>query len=70
MIIHVVLLFSESIAIIVRVVLVKNNISFHYRMIVYSSLFSIDLLVQMLICYICYTQGSSIQLAKFECVID
>jgi hypothetical protein len=28
-----------------------------------------DLLVQLMICYICWTQGSSSQLRKFECTI-
>ena len=29
-----------------------------------------DLLVQLMICYICWTQGSSSQLRKFECTIS
>lgn len=45
MIIHIVLLFAESVAIIVRVIIVRGQISFHSRLEVYSSLFTVDLLV-------------------------
>lgn len=37
--------------------------------VIYVSLPVIDIIVQLLICYICWTVGSSEQLKRFDCIL-
>ncbi len=65
MIIHIILLTLQSLVAVFAALELYIQVLFNYSQVITIVMTAVDLIVQLMICYICLTMGSHVHLRKF-----